>query len=190
MPLFGTPSRSAPAVPPRPGFTSDPYVTGDPHDPGRPWYVRHRMRALLATALIPLGVGLIGFVSVWLWVQGGLKEHGIYQQALLAVQQAEEVRAELGDDIEPGFLTTGKVDEEAGTAEIMFSVHGEKGSAGVRVFGRTTGPPDDLGTAVVSDPQWSLTFLDVGVKTNTGREKIITLIQDERPQRFADDAQG
>ncbi len=169
---------------PKPGFKSDPFVGGDPNDPNAPWFVRHRMRALLVTALIPLAVGLIAFTGVWLWVQSGLKAHPTYAEALRLIRASSEVRAELGDPVEPGFLTTGKVDGDAGTVEMMFSLVGASGEAGVRVFGRDATPDDPNSDA------WVVTFLDVGIKTREGREKVVTLVDDEQPQRFADDAQA
>ncbi len=171
--------------PPKPGFRSDPFVQGDPNDPARPWYIRHRMRALLATAMIPVTVGIIGFTATWLTVQSGLKSRPAYAEALALVRASEEVRAELGDTLEPSFLTTGKTDHDAGTTEMMFSVQGDQGSAGIRLFARRQDDTQDQNAHAV----WAITFLDVGVKTDAGREKIITLLDGEKPQRFADDAQ-
>ncbi|MEM1445781.1 MAG: cytochrome c oxidase assembly factor Coa1 family protein [Planctomycetota bacterium] len=159
-------------------FKSDPFVAGDPNAPGRPWWVRHRMRALLATMLIPLCIGAVCFVVTVLIVQGGVKGHPVFAEALRQVRASEAVTAELGTPIESGFLTMGGKGEEPGTYEIMFSVSGPTGEAGVRVFAR-----EDTASA----ESWNLTFLDVGIKTDAGREKIVTLRDGDKPERFAED---
>lgn len=159
----------------------DPYITGDPNDPTQPWYVRHRFRALVLTALIPVVVGMAGFVGVVAVVQHGLKGHAVYAQALEAVRSDARVGAELGTPLEPGFSVWGTAGGEDAPAEMMFSVTGPTGSAGVRVMGR----PD-----ANADAGWRVTFLDVGTKSDTtGRSKIIKLVTEEDPQRFADEAE-
>ncbi|MEM9752938.1 MAG: cytochrome c oxidase assembly factor Coa1 family protein [Planctomycetota bacterium] len=159
-------------------FESDPFVAGDPNAPGRPWWVRHRMRALLATMSIPLTVGAIAFTATWLTVQGGVKDHPVFAEALGQVRASADVTAELGTPIEPGFLTMGGKGEEPGTYEIMFSVSGPDGEAGVRVFAREDASRPDT---------WAVTFLDVGIQTHAGREKIVTLHDGDKPERFGED---
>lgn len=159
-------------------FQSDPFVAGDPNDPSRPWWVRHRMRALLATMAIPLAVGAVAFVVTVMVVQGGVKRHPVFAAALEQVRASREVTAALGTPIEPGVMTMGGAGQEPGTYEIMFSVSGPDGEAGVRVFAR-----EDGGAAA----GWAVTFLDVGVKTRAGAERIITLRDGDKPERFAEE---
>ncbi|MEM8781496.1 MAG: hypothetical protein AAGE65_01450 [Planctomycetota bacterium] len=175
-------SRLKPGQKPEPPlqFKSDPFVAGDPNAPGRPWWVRHRMRALLATMAIPLSVGVVAFTATWLTVQGGVKAHPAYAEALALVRGAVPVTEEMGPMLEPSFFATGGGGTEPGTFEAMFSVHGEKGDAGVRVFARESTEEAD---------GWEVTFLDVGIRTHAGREKVVTLRDGDKPERFAEEAQ-
>ena len=160
-------------------FKSDPFVSGDPNAPGRPWWVRHRMRALLATMLIPLSVGAVCFVATWLYFQNGLKAHPAYAEALSLVRGSAEVAGAIGGDLRPGFKVTGVADETAGTAEMTFSVRGAMGDAGVRVY-------------ALADPAeadgWKVTFLDVGVRPDQGEPRVVTLRDGFKPEAAADEA--
>jgi hypothetical protein len=143
-----------------------------------PWYRRHPMRALLLTMLIPAVVGAIGFCTVVLVVRNGLVNHPVYNLAAQRVSSDPVVQQELGTPIEPGWLVTGITHEEDGTrAELMMSFNGSHGGAGVRVIGR-----EEQG-------QWRLTFVDVGIKQTDGRERVLTLIEEEQPKRFGDEAE-
>ncbi len=141
-----------------------------------PWHRRHPMRALLLTMLIPLGVGAIGFCVVVLVVRSQLASHPVHALAVEAVRADAVVQADLGTPIEPGWLVTGTTTDEDGTrAELMMSVSGPGGGGGVRVIGRRDGE------------RWRLTFVDVGVKRSDGRERVVTIVKEEEPKRFADE---
>jgi hypothetical protein len=154
-------------------FTSDPFVAGDASDPSRPWWVRHRMRALLATMLIPVGVGIVAFLITWLTVQGGLKQHPAYAEALALVQGSTDVTDAIGTDLRPGFKVTGVADDTAGTAEMTFSVTGDRGDAGVRVYALADADETD---------GWTVTFLDVGLRPDAGAERVVVLRDGFKPE--------
>ena len=138
------------------------------------------LRKVLLTALIPLSVGAICFTSVALWVVSSAKGHPAYEAALAAVRADPEVRAAIGSPVEPGFLVQGGEHSDDGFFEAMFSVTGPTGDAGVRVLAKPApGPPGSPGT-----PAWELVFLDVGAKLDNGRDKVITLVDEELPRRF------
>lgn len=160
-------------------FTSDPFVAGDPNAPGRPWWVRHRMRALLATMLIPLTVGAIAFTVTWLTVQGGLKGHPAFAEAMGLVNGSPAVLSALGGPVEAGFLVRGRADEAAGTVELQFAVAGPAGDAGVRVYATREG----VGEAAA----WTITFLDVGLRE---AGEVVVLRDGFKPAAFEEDAEG
>ena len=151
--------------------TSDPLA-------GMPWHVRHRMSALLLTALVPLVIGGICFCVVSLYVMSGLRSHPVYVQAVERVAGAPEVAAELGGDLEPGWWVMGGEEPDIDGVprmEVMLNVEGEKAGGGVRAVGR----PD-----AAAPGGWRLTFLDVGVNRDDGRFQVVDLIDEEPPVRF------
>ena len=141
------------------------------HD-GSPGRAASPLRKVLLTALIPLSVGAVCFAGVALWVVSSVKAHPVYGAALAAVRADPGVRAAIGTPIEPGFLTQGGVDPDDGAFEAMFSVAGPTGDAGVRVL------------ALPGGAGWELAFLDVGAKLADGRDKVITLVDEQPPRRF------
>ena len=162
------------ATPTHPGSSASATPPGD-----APWYVRHRMRALLMTALIPLVVGLICFVAVSAYLSAGLRAHPVMRLALREAQASPEVAAAVGANARPGWWVTGgavpSVEGGGAPMEMMFNLRGDAGEAGVRVVAREAG----------TDPEaWRLTFLDVGLNTDAG-QKVVTLVNEERPVRFA-----
>ena len=142
-----------------------------------PWYVRHRMRALLLTALIPLVVGLICFVVVSAYLSAGLRSHPVMGLALRTATASPEVAAAVGSDAGPGWWVMGgevaTVEGDGAPMEMMFNLRGDRGEAGVRVVAREVEPN-----------AWRLTFLDVGLENAAGL-KVVTLVDEERPVRFA-----
>ncbi|CAN0459858.1 unnamed protein product, partial [Ectocarpus fasciculatus] len=127
-----------------------------------------------------LCVGAIGFTATWLTVQSGLKQHPVYAEALELVRGSEAVTAEIGRELEPGFKVTGQTDEAAGTAEMTFSVQGASGDAGARVYAM----------ADADEPSgWNITFLDVGIRTDAGQEKVVTLRDGYKPEPVAEAAE-
>ena len=158
------------------GPVASPAPVRDPAD--LPWHVRHRMSALLLTALIPLGVGAVCFAVVSLVVMGNLRAHPVYTQALAAVRASPAAAAELGGGVEPGWWVMGGEEPDVDGVprmEVMLNVSGDRAGGGVRAVGRpAAGAPGG----------WRLTFLDVGVNRADGRFTVVDLVGEEAPVRF------
>src|SRR5262245_37996126 len=73
-----------------------------------------------------------------LLVFGAIKKSDVYLHALAKVQASEEVRALLGEPIEPGFFVSGNisVSDSSGTADLAIPVSGPKGSATIHVVAK------------------------------------------------------
>ncbi|MEM7576846.1 MAG: cytochrome c oxidase assembly factor Coa1 family protein [Planctomycetota bacterium] len=172
--MSGTRIKPGQPIEPPMQFKSDPFVAGDPYAPGRPWWVRHRMRALLATMLIPLSVGAVAFTATVLVVQSRLKAHPVFAEAMGVVRSSSAVVEALGEPVDPGFLVRGRADDSAGTAELQFAVDGPAGDAGVRVYAmreKSGGP-------------WTITFLDVGLRA---AGQVVVLRDGFKPAAFVEE---
>jgi hypothetical protein len=136
----------------------------------QPWYVRHRMRALLLIIVSWLTFCAIVFsVVAWVFI-GKVKQSEPYALALSHLQNDAQVRQLLGTPVEPGWLATGLIDDDDGYAELNMRVHGPKRGAGVRV----------IAEQLPGESDWTLVFLDMGVKDEAGGS-IVTLIDDKPP---------
>lgn len=137
-----------------------------------PWYVRHKMRALLLTFLATtLFFGSI-LVTVFVLFVVNTRKSAPFQLAFEAVRDSKQVQRELGRPIELGWLALGSSNNDAGYAEFTFRVKGPTGAAGVRAIAER-----DITDAA---SPWVLVFLDVGTKSDFG-STIITLIEDKPP---------
>ena len=158
-------------------------------------WLQQNKRWFLPLAIgVPLVVGALGFGGTAVLVMHRLKASEPYRPALAAVRDSEAGADWLGAPLQPGFivqgsveplpaLTPGDANRSAGRpgppgeeANLMFSVTGPRGGAGVRAYLIRRDDPQDLG-----DGGWTLHYLDAGVSAD-GREKIITVIDTgERP---------
>jgi len=124
---------------------------------------------------VPLVVAVSGFVITVLVVMGQLKSTEVYQLSLVAVREHEEVRQLIGTPMDPSWIVQGQIKTEThnsqttGYAEVMYSVKGPNGGAGVRGWAKI----DEQG-------QWQLLYVDAGVKVGN-RDKFIRVIDEERP---------
>ncbi len=151
-----------------------------------PWYVRHRMRALLLTFAGFLVFGAIMGATAFVMTVNRVKRDPGYAVALARVQESVELQREIGSPIEAGWLATGS-SQVAGPAdtpfergEYAFRVHGPEGKAGVRAIAER---PVVAEGAVSGD--WTLVFLDVGTKSRYGGI-VITVVNDKPPVVGAD----
>lgn len=99
-------------------------------------HFRKTQRAWAIAGPIVWGV-VIALVAVpVISVPLAMKRSDAYRMALEAVRADEHVRAELGEDISPGFWTSGGINVQGGgtgAAQISFSLTGSKGSGSATV---------------------------------------------------------
>ena len=162
------PESTAPAQPSVP----DPRgpISADPSD--GPWYVRHRMRALLATLGGFLLFGAVVFTVVYVTTVNRLKNSEPYRIAVQRVAEDPAVQRQLGRPVETAWLAAGQVNDATGYTEMTFRVTGPAGRGTVRAV--LERPPSPTSEA------WELVFLTVGCYTDSGVE-VVKLIEDKPP---------
>ncbi len=159
-----------------------------PADP-RPWYARHRLRALMLTAAAFLALGAVAGSTVFVLTVNRVKRSEPYRVALERVQQAVELQREIGAPIRAGWLATGltqvagSADAPFERAEYAFRVRGPEGKAGVRAV--LERPVVDTDGGAVGQGPWTLVFLDVGTHSRAGGT-VVTIVNDKPPVAGAD----
>ena len=134
-----------------------------------PWYIRHRMRALLLWAGGAFGFGLIVFTIVVVVFVNKVKASEPYALALAEVRQSPEVRQALGQPLEPRWLAFGLIDADAGYSELTFTVDGPTGRGTVRAVAEHGLQGD-----------WRLVYLSVATFADAGVE-VVELITEKPP---------
>lgn len=119
---------------------------------------------MLVVAGICLLAACCGGGIVWI-VFGALRESEPYQMALTAVQQDAEVRKELGEPIEEGWITGGSINvngDGSGEANFTFNVTGPKGTGTAEVHATRQRGKWRLDTLVVETPEREIEVIDGG----------------------------
>ncbi len=137
----------------------------------RPWFVRHRMRALLLLFVSFLAFGAIVGTTVFVVFTGRVKASEPYRLALEQVEADAQVRQFLGQPLEPAWLTIGTVDGAEHYAEFTFRVKGPRGKGTVR----STAERSDAASP------WRLTYLGVGLYGDFG-EHLVEIVDENREQ--------
>lgn len=137
-----------------------------------PWYIEHRMRALLLMIGSFLLFGLIVFTTVWVVVMNNLKATAVYQSAVQQVINHHAVRSHLGQPVETTWLAAGQVNDAAGYTEMTFRIAGPTGKGTVRAIAER--PPGD------TDSEWQFVFLDVATYSDFGVQ-VVEIINDKPP---------
>jgi len=104
--------------------------------PSQSWWRRHWILAVIAGCLLSLaamvacGAMLLPMILWW------FKSSDAYANSLDAVRADSEVRAALGDPMEPGLLVFGhiQISNTGGYAQMSYNVSGPKGKGTVYVF--------------------------------------------------------
>lgn len=113
---------------------------------------------LLSATVFGLGFGLLyAFTSS--------KQTEPYKLTMRTLQDRPEVKQHVGVPFESGFIVLGKVDEDAGVADLMFKINGPIGEGAVRSH------------AEYVDGAWVITHLDMGVGDRKQGD-VITMIGD------------
>ena len=151
---------------------------------GGPWYLRHRLRALLLIFVVWALFCSTVFLAVAGYLIQRTRQSEPFALALERVRADTEMREALGTPIEAGWLTLGSVDEDRGYAEFTMRVSGPLAKAGLRVVAER--PPPDPGGGAGSGGVgsggggWEIVFLDAGVRNEYGG-RVITLVNDKPP---------
>lgn len=154
------------------------------------WFRRNRKWFIPVALGVPLAALSLGFAITAAVVMHNLKQTQPFRLALERVRTSEEVAQWTGRPMEPGWLVQGAIEqpteaasqatpqsdadvtespEADAVANLLFSVEGPDGGAGVRVY------------ATQRAGEWTLQYVDVGVKRGE-RESIIVLVDTgERP---------
>ncbi len=146
---------------------------------GGPWYLRHRLRALLLIFVVWVLFCSTVFVAVAGYFIQRTRQSEPFALALERVRADTEMQEALGTPIEAGWLALGSVDEDRGYAEFTMQVSGPSAEAGLRVVAEK--PPPETGGGV--DPGgggWEIVFLDAGVRNEYGG-RVVTLVNDKPP---------
>jgi len=144
----------------------------DTNLPKVPWYIEHRMRALLLMIGSFLLFGLIVFTTVWMVVMSNLKSTEVYQRAAEQVTNHHAVRSHLGQPVETTWLAAGQVNDATGYTEMTFRIAGPTGKGTVRAIAER--PPGD------TDRDWEFVFLDVATYSEFGVQTV-EIINDKPP---------
>lgn len=122
-------------------------------------------KKFLIPIIILLSVTLVGLVVGVLVAFTALQHTEPYKATMQVLSTSPEAALVLGEPIEPGLITMGKVDEQAGVADLMFKVTGPNDRAAVR------------SRCELIDGVWQVTYLDLGLGSREDGE-VITLIGD------------
>ena len=151
-------------------MTQDPDHSNDA-SASEPWYIQHRMRALLLTLAGFLLFGALVFTTVYVATVNRLKTTEPYRLAAERVIADPAVQQQLGRPVETTWLAAGQVNDTTGYTEMTFKIAGPTGKGTVRAVAER--PP-----APTSEP-WELVFLDVATYSDFGVQ-VVSLI-DEKP---------
>ncbi|MEM1028577.1 MAG: cytochrome c oxidase assembly factor Coa1 family protein [Planctomycetota bacterium] len=137
-----------------------------------PWYIEHRMRALLLMLGAFLLFGGIVFTTVYVLTVNKLKTTVPYQMALQQVAGHHAVRSHLGQPVEATWLAAGQVNDDTGYTEMTFRIAGPTGRGTVRAIAER----DPGNTA----SEWQLVFLDVATFSEFGVQTV-EIVNDKPP---------
>ena len=140
--------------------------------PASPWYVRHRMRALLATLGGFLLFGGVVFTVVYVVTVNRLKDSGPYRMVLERVAGDPTVQRQLGRPVEAGWLAAGQVNDATGYTEMTFRIVGPAGRGTVRATLERPPAP--------TSSDWETVYLAVGCYTDFGVE-VVKLVEEKPP---------
>jgi hypothetical protein len=126
------------------------------------WWNRNWKWVVPVGCLVPLLLGCGIVVLVLTLVFGALKSSEPYTQALGAAKSNSEVKALLGEPIQPGFWVSGnfQVNGSSGNADFSIPISGPKGSATVYATARKAAGRWEFITLEVS-PKGSETRIDL-----------------------------
>lgn len=144
----------------------------EPQPQKMPWYVEHRMRALLLLIGAFLVFGTTVFTIVYVTTVNKLKTTEPYKIVVERVAENRGVQNLLGRPVEPTWLAAGQVNEKTGYTEMTLRIAGPTGTGTVRAKLRRD--------ADVSDSAWALVFLDVACYSDFGVETI-AIVENEPP---------
>ncbi|MEL7089609.1 MAG: cytochrome c oxidase assembly factor Coa1 family protein [Planctomycetota bacterium] len=137
-----------------------------------PWYIEHRMRALLLLIGAFLVFGATVFSIVYVTTVNKLKTTEPYRIAVERVAEDRRVQNLLGRPVEPTWLAAGQVNDQTGYTEMTFRIAGPTGKGTVRAKLRR-----EPGAA---DAAWGLVFLDVACFSDFGVETV-AIVESEPP---------
>ncbi|MEO0515468.1 MAG: cytochrome c oxidase assembly factor Coa1 family protein [Planctomycetota bacterium] len=140
--------------------------------PKIPWYIEHRMRALLLMIGSFLLFGAIVFTTVYVVMVNRLKTTEVYQMAAQQVADHHAVRSHLGQPVETTWLAAGQVNDATGYTEMTFRIAGPTGKGTVRAIAER--PPGD------TESEWEFVFLDVATYSDFGVQTV-EIINDKPP---------
>ncbi|MEM7626600.1 MAG: cytochrome c oxidase assembly factor Coa1 family protein [Planctomycetota bacterium] len=143
-----------------------------PPETSPPWYVEHRMRALLALIGGFLLFGATVFTIVFVTTVNRLKTTVPYEVTAERVVEHPGVQNLLGRPVAPTWRAAGQVNEDTGYTEMTFRIAGPTGKGTVRAKLRR-----DVG---VADSPWEIVFLDVACFSDFGVE-VVSIVEDEPP---------
>ncbi|MFW5683184.1 MAG: hypothetical protein ACOC1G_09290, partial [Phycisphaeraceae bacterium] len=150
------------------------------------WFRRNRRWFIPVALGVPLAALSLGFAITAGVVMHQLKQTQPFRLALAEVRASGEVAQWTGRPMEPGWIVQGSIEEQSGAttdpaseepgqpaadavANLMFTVEGPDGGAGVRVY------------ATRQDDRWTLQYIDAGVKRGDQENIIVVVDTGERP---------
>jgi hypothetical protein len=143
----------------------------------RTWWRRNRrwfVPVAISLPLVMIGLGLLAGAQL---AHHTLQGHDAFHATMQALRDEPRAAELLGDPIKPNWLTFGRIDDETGLAELSFTVTGPTRGGGVRSVAR-----------LQDDGQWQVTWLDIGIHTDTGGRNV-TLISEDRGGEVGQDSQ-
>lgn len=147
------------------------------------WFRRNRRWFIPVALGVPLAALSLGFAVTAGVVMHQLKQTEPFRLALAEVRASDEVAQWTGRPMEPGWIVQGSIEEQAeanpdaasssppadAVANLMFTVKGPDGGAGVRVY------------ATRRNDRWTLQYIDAGVKRGEQENIIIVVDTGLRP---------
>ncbi len=103
-------------------------------EPKRSWWGRNWKWLVPLGCLTPLVVCGGGITLIVVVVFGAMKSSDVYKEALERARSSAEVKALLGEPIEPGMMVSGNIEvkNDTGKADLSIPISGPKGSATIR----------------------------------------------------------
>ena len=178
------------------------YDRGMHSDASRVTWFRRNRRWFIPVALgVPLAALSLGFAVTAVVVMHNLKRTEPFRLALAQVRGSEAVARWTGRPMETGWIVQGSIEERDAdaadaasdqtgqtgqtdqpaadaVANLMFTVKGPDGGAGVRVY------------ATRRQDRWTLQYVDAGVKQGEKENILILVDTGERPGDAGDTAGG
>lgn len=122
-------------------------------------------KKFLIPIIILLVLTLVGLIAGLFIAFTALQRTEAFDATMAELEGTPEVEMLLGSPLEPGLYTMGKIDEQAGVADLMFKVAGPSDSAAVR------------SRCELVEDKWVVVYLDLGLGSRDDGE-VITLIGD------------